>query len=364
MKKTITVLSAAALVTTGSVAFTGVAHATPGVATVQAAQQAINVIPDPGLQQALNKAIDPNRSASQPVTEDELFNLENPVDASNSGIRSLEGLGKAYFIPELNLSGNNLETLPAGEIRTLRSLKTLTLSSNALTTLPEELARLRNLESLDLSNNKIAELPSYIGSIAKLTHLSVSNNNLTTLPKELAEAKQLNSLDASSNKINTLAEPVAAPSLARLNLANNDLSQVSRGMFPNKIGWVDISNNKLFNVSAIDVGRTGRFIGGGQVVTAEPIEIPAGATSHIQSFLPTRIFLNDIYDDSGYGINSITIDSTSDHTYARGQGWQNRYHHIEWRNIAPGATELTYTFRGDLSRSFGGTVIQPIIRTP
>jgi internalin A len=59
---------------------------------------------------------------------------------------------------KLNLSGNQLKTLPA-EIAELKSLTTLILYKNQLKTLPAEIAELKNLTQLDLSGNPLESPP-------------------------------------------------------------------------------------------------------------------------------------------------------------------------------------------------------------
>jgi small GTP-binding protein len=86
---------------------------------------------------------------------------------------------------ELNLSGNQLKTLPA-EIGELKNLTTLDLSGNQLERLPAEIGELKNLTTLDLSGNQLERLPAEIGELKNLTTLDLSENPLESPPLDIA----------------------------------------------------------------------------------------------------------------------------------------------------------------------------------
>ncbi len=135
---------------------------------------------------------------------------------------------KPFFITNLNLSGNQLQSIPP-ELFQIDSLKTLDLSQNKLHGLPS---------SLDFEN------PLY--TCKKLTKLQVSSNNLQTLPEDLffAFGDTLVELHANDNQIDTLPPGLwICPNLHTLALAQNKLEQLH--YFSNKRYFYDEEFSRL-----------------------------------------------------------------------------------------------------------------------
>ena len=80
-------------------------------------------------------------------------------------------------VNKLDLSTNSLAGAISIEIGKLTNLKTLNLSTNSLTNIPEEIIILNNLQSLNLSNNSLDSLPLLI-AINNTASINVSGNNL------------------------------------------------------------------------------------------------------------------------------------------------------------------------------------------
>ena len=100
-------------------------------------------------------------------------------------------------LKELNLVANKLTTIPKEAFSGLSKLETLDLGGNELTELPKEVfSGLSNLKELKLESNKLTELPKEVFSgLSKLEGLYLQDNKLTELPKEvfsgLSKLKQL-----------------------------------------------------------------------------------------------------------------------------------------------------------------------------
>lgn len=82
----------------------------------------------------------------------------------------------------LDLSGNNITTVPRTFCCKMDRLTTLRLEQNQLQTLPIEVKFLKNLVVLMLSHNQLRMLPSTITDLKNLRQLGVSNNKLSQLP--------------------------------------------------------------------------------------------------------------------------------------------------------------------------------------
>ncbi|MDW8273524.1 MAG: leucine-rich repeat domain-containing protein [Chitinophagales bacterium] len=128
-------------------------------------------------------------------------------------------------LEELDLSECYLETLPV-ELCDVLSLKNLILRGNQITSLPECFGRLIALERLDLGglpfanrNNRIERLPVSFSQLSNLTWLNLHANKLTSL-EPIEGCKKLEYLNVSTNELE-----VFPPQLCELrNLKNLDLS--------------------------------------------------------------------------------------------------------------------------------------------
>lgn len=111
-----------------------------------------------------------------------------------------DNIGDLVNITKLNLNScTSLTELPSSFGNNLKEL--FISSCTALTTLSDGIAKAQNLEKLNISScPNIVELPSNIGSCPKLLDLTLSSNAITTLP---ASFKQLTTL----TKITMYADP-------------------------------------------------------------------------------------------------------------------------------------------------------------
>lgn len=114
-------------------------------------------IPDPGLDAAIRDAL--GIGPSDPITKEALADLES-LDASNRGIKSLEGLEHCQKLKVLDLSQNELDdtddTAVLARLWVLTKLEVLDLSGNNLHSHSLFwLWRLGRLKRLDLSDNNI-----------------------------------------------------------------------------------------------------------------------------------------------------------------------------------------------------------------
>eukprot|EP00904_Undaria_pinnatifida_P010971 jgi/Undpi1/7003/HiC_scaffold_21.g09477.m1 len=110
------------------------------------------------------------------------------------------------IIGYIDLSENDLTTIPADLFESLGAVSTLNLAGNKLSTLDEDLFQpmASSLGSLSLNNNELASLPSNVfDNLGALATLDLHSNFLTTLPgdlfDDLGSNGALTTLDLSDN---------------------------------------------------------------------------------------------------------------------------------------------------------------------
>ncbi|KAJ8641104.1 hypothetical protein MRB53_017798 [Persea americana] len=108
----------------------------------------------------------------------------------------------------IDLSGLSLDCLPNPSINVGLICK-LDLSNNNLESIPESLtARLLNVVILDVHSNQLKSLPNSIGCLSKLKVLNVSNNMIPAIPKTIENCRALEELNANFNKITKLPDTI------------------------------------------------------------------------------------------------------------------------------------------------------------
>jgi Leucine-rich repeat (LRR) protein len=152
------------------------------------------------------------------------------LDLAGLGLTSLpEGLGPLLRHVQANvltLSGNALQSLPAslGEATGLHSLW---LRNNRLAAVPEAVLRLHGLRELDLEGNGITSLPASIGSLRHLESLHLAHNQITALPEEITQLQQLRFLVLNNNDLAVLPPSIGSlGNLAQLSVQINRLTSL------------------------------------------------------------------------------------------------------------------------------------------
>ncbi len=90
---------------------------------------------------------------------------------------SLHGIGDLKHLIRLNLSRNELTSLPES-FGNLTSLQVLNLSRNNLTSLPESFGNLTSLQQLHLRDNKLTSFPESFENLRSLRFLDLTDNNI------------------------------------------------------------------------------------------------------------------------------------------------------------------------------------------
>ncbi|KAI5294235.1 cysteinyl-tRNA synthetase [Ascosphaera acerosa] len=154
------------------------------------------------------------------------------LDISNNQIRDLEHaqLNGLRTLVSLKMANNKLTSLPDyfAEIHSLRSLN---ISSNSFTEFPRVLIKVSSLLELDISFNKITEVPS-LGTLTSLERLWITNNSLRgKLPQEFRNLVNLREIDARFNEITSIDNLSTLPRLEQLFVGHNAITQFV-GSFP------------------------------------------------------------------------------------------------------------------------------------
>lgn len=157
--------------------------------------------------------------------------------------------GLADTLEVLNLSGNQLDSLPA-DLSRLRKLRILFCSDNPFTEVPECLGdcaqlemvgfkanRIRHLPAdslppalrwLILTDNQLQALPEEISNCQRLQKLMLAGNQLTKLPPTLSECTNLELLRIAANRLQVLPDwLLTLPRLSWLAFAGNPFSDAN-----------------------------------------------------------------------------------------------------------------------------------------
>ncbi|XP_030915562.1 leucine-rich repeat-containing protein 28 isoform X2 [Geospiza fortis] len=114
-----------------------------------------------------------------------------------------EGL---QYLEGLYMTSNSLTTLPENLAQKLPNLVQLFLHSNNMVVVPEAIGSLVKLQFLDLSDNALEIVCPEIGRLRSLRYLRLADNRLKYLPAEVGDLRELETLDISTNRLMTLPE--------------------------------------------------------------------------------------------------------------------------------------------------------------
>ncbi|XP_076010618.1 PH domain leucine-rich repeat protein phosphatase 1-like [Genypterus blacodes] len=182
----------------------------------------------------------------------------NSVDLSCCSLEELPSqLFYSQDLTHLNLK-NNFMSPHKGVAALTRfcKLRSLTLSSNALSEFPPALCDIASLKELNLSVNRLSCLPAEVGAMNNLQTLLLDGNLLHSLPMELSALEGLTYLGLSFNCF-TCVPPVLEKlrAVEKLCLAGNRLSVLDvAGLQWLPARHVDLRLNRLHTVTVADAG--------------------------------------------------------------------------------------------------------------
>ncbi|CAL6034118.1 leucine-rich_repeat protein [Hexamita inflata] len=210
-----------------------------------------------------NQNLETNENVQQPESTivQEIIELENETDVQNYCKLLKNGYEQSASvllkinqnINQLNLSGiysQQCEKI----LSQLKELIELNLSSNNLTTLPEQLNQMQYLQTLDLSYSNFDNL-DILSSLTNLQKLNMSftfNLNQQIFIEELTSLVNLQQLNVRGNQISGIESLASLVNLQQLDVSRNEISSIKSLVNLVELQLLDISDNQIKSLNGIE----------------------------------------------------------------------------------------------------------------
>lgn len=150
------------------------------------------------------------------------------IDVSENKLTKIFIEGDLTYLTHLDLSHNQLSTLPQDLSERCQSVLQLNISDNQFQLLPQAVASLRFLSELSASSNKISLIPTEISALTQLRKLDLADNSFGQLPPEIGRLPALESLDLGGNtKLDELPSTIMAlPRIQRIKVTGTKIPQL------------------------------------------------------------------------------------------------------------------------------------------
>ncbi|MCU7616780.1 leucine-rich repeat domain-containing protein [Chryseobacterium sp. PBS4-4] len=232
-----------------------------------------------------------------------IFNLKELEDleyAQFSYFEFPEDIGRLKMLKKLamsrgldirslkNVEGKSGRNIPS-TIKNLENLETLSLSSNLMSALPEEVGFLKNLNDGWFSSNVLETLPNGFSKLQKLKTLHLDSNSFKVFPNALYKVASLKRLDIYKNQINTIPAGIGGMTgLTGLFIDKNQLTNECLSEIYNleNLEVLDIRNNKITSFPP-GLEKMKKL----KVMYISGNNISAQEVSHAQFLLPTAKFI-------------------------------------------------------------------------
>lgn len=173
------------------------------------------------------------------------------IDFSHNSLREVPpNLEYAKCAIVLNLSYNNIETIPNAIFSNLIDLLYLDLSNNKLDMLPPQIRRLTTVQVIRLSNNplhhfQLKQLPSM--TALRVLHMRCTHRTLDNIPPTLDDLDNLQDVDFSFNDLPAVPDCLyKLKNLRKLDISNNQIKKIDPGDTAwDKLETLNISSNQL-----------------------------------------------------------------------------------------------------------------------
>ncbi|MEN8906590.1 MAG: COR domain-containing protein [Clostridiales bacterium] len=160
-----------------------------------------------------------------------LINLKKiNLDKNNftNTIETLKFLLSMERLKSISFSSNNLTTFPDINLINI-NLEELILNENKLSYIPDNISNIVNLETLSLNSNFLDSDLNILNKLNKLKVLELDNNNLKKIPNSILSLRNLEKLSFEGNSISESFENIEnLKSLKQLWFDNNGLTAIPK----------------------------------------------------------------------------------------------------------------------------------------
>ncbi len=148
----------------------------------------------------------------------------------------------------LDLTSNKLSSLP-DDLDRFKKLRILFCSSNQFTELPAILGKCESLRMIGFKANQITHIPEEAIPTKNLRWFIVTDNQLSKLPKALGQCKHLQKLMLAGNRLTSLPDTMAnCHALELLRISANQFTELPEWIFDlPKLIWLAYAGNPLSN---------------------------------------------------------------------------------------------------------------------
>ncbi len=193
-------------------------------------------VQDHNLKQCIQNAINKNQwQKAEQVTE---------VECKYAAIKSLKGIEQYNNLEKLDVYNNEIAEI--SPLQGLTNLRALNLKINKIDNI-EKLNNLVNLRTLGLSNlnfnHKNGDPLAVINKFRQLKVLNLASNQLSNL-SALVHLNKLETLELQANKISDLSKISQLKSLTYLSIKNNNISDISPLAKLPKLNTLYLSGNQ------------------------------------------------------------------------------------------------------------------------
>lgn len=224
-------------------------------------------IPDPGLRKAIRDELyipegreiteadmsRPRRLSADGYGINDLTGLEKAVnlqvlDLTNNNINNISPITNISGLFMLNLDNNQIEDITG--IENLTGLAYLDLDNNQIQDL-REVENLNGLKWLNLANNQISDFAA-VNGLSELTSLNLSSNNITNIP-DLSNNYKLEKLYLNKNKVDDIAGLAGAASLQEFCLNSNNISNDNLTTLQGltSLERLELGDNQISDISSL-----------------------------------------------------------------------------------------------------------------
>ena len=197
------------------------------------------------------------------ISADELAAISESVDLSNCGLTDVSLLkGLTDKVTSLDLSENQITSLPDGLLDHMTALSSFYADSNYIEELPENFfANNKNLQWVSMRANKLKKInKSDFAGLTELKYLELDNNQIETIAKGAFDGDAaLDQFGLSGNFLESLPEGLfkdAGASMTFLNISGNMFETLPSAISDAvKLKKLIAYNNVLTSITDVDFGK-------------------------------------------------------------------------------------------------------------